>query len=138
MTGLFSKKKTLCSVCKKEVSHTHKPKNTWNVDGLLCGNCYVDLLEKNFEVDDGDRCTLCGATPGSFSLWKPKKEWELRGWLCKPCFDKKEKQDNDLKNFCCLCKAKIGLVSYSPKKEWDIKGYMCKSCWDAKTNNSSL
>ncbi|MDE1815462.1 MAG: hypothetical protein KGI11_02765 [Thaumarchaeota archaeon] len=133
MTGLFSKKKTPCAICKKEVSHTHKPKNSWNVNGLLCGNCYVDLMEKYFENDNDDKCTLCGDTPGSFNLWKPKKEWEVTGWLCKPCFDQKEKQDNDLKNFCCLCGAKIGFVSYSPKKEWNMKGSLCKNCWTMKT-----
>jgi len=51
MVGLFSKKKTPCSVCKKEVSHTHKPKNTWNVEGPLCADCYVDLMGENFEID---------------------------------------------------------------------------------------
>ncbi len=133
MAGLFSKKKTPCSICKKEASHTHKPKSSWNVDGLICGNCYVDLMEKNFETDDGDRCALCNAKPGSFNLWKPKKEWELRGWLCKSCFDQKEKEDNDLKNFCCSCGKKIGFISYNPKKEWNMKGSLCKNCWNTKT-----
>jgi|GEM_PF-6525479 len=74
MVGLFSKKKVSCSVCNKEISHAHKPKNNWNVDGLLCANCYVDLMEKNFENDAEDKCALCGTKPGSFNLWKPKKE----------------------------------------------------------------
>ena len=132
MTGLFGKRGS-CSVCKKEVPHTHKPKKSWNVEGPLCGNCYVDLMKKNFEHDNKDRCAICGDEPGSFSLWKPNKEWEIDGWLCKPCFDRKEKEDSDLKNFCCSCGKKIGFFTYRPKEEWGMKGYMCKNCWKSKT-----
>lgn len=134
MTGLFGKKKS-CSVCKREVSHTHKPKGTWKVQGPLCANCYVDLMKENFENDKKDRCSLCGSEPGSFSLWKPNKEWKIQGWLCKSCFDRKEKEDSDLKNFCCSCNKKIGFFVYSPKEEWGMNGYMCKNCWKLKTRD---
>src|SRR5574337_583742 len=133
MTGLFSKKKAFCTVCKKEISHTHKPKSKWNVEGPLCANCYVDLMEKNFENDNEDKCAICDIAPGSFNLWRPKKEWGVKGWLCKSCFEEKEKQDNDLKNFCCLCGSKIGFITHSPKKEWNLKGYLCKNCWNLRT-----
>lgn len=135
MVGLFSKKKSSCSICKKEVSHTHKPKGSWDVEGPLCANCYVDLMKENFEKRKEDKCALCGAEPGSFSLWRPNKEWGIAGWLCKPCFDMQEKKDNDVKNFCCLCGKKIGFLTYRPKKEWDMNGYMCKNCWNLKTRN---
>ncbi len=136
MTGLFGKKKAFCTVCKKEISHAHKPKSNWNVDdGPLCANCYIDLMKEYYENNNEDKCVLCGAEPGSFSLWKSKKEWGVTGWLCKPCFDQKEKQDDELKKFCCFCGAKIGFLSYDPKKEWNVKGQVCKNCWNLKTKS---
>ncbi|MDE1727312.1 MAG: hypothetical protein KGH89_08650 [Thaumarchaeota archaeon] len=135
MVGLFSKEKAFCTVCKKELSHKHKPKKSWNVTGSLCGNCHVDLMKEHFEDDNDNKCVLCGATPGSFNLWKSKKEWGVQGWLCKPCFDQKEKQDDELKKFCCLCGAKVGFISYAPKKEWNLKGQVCKNCWNSRTKN---
>ena len=133
MVGLFSKKKTTCSVCKKEFSHTHKPKSNWDAEGPLCGNCYVDLMKKYYESGSDDICAICGGKPTAFNLWKPNKEWGIKGWLCKTCFDQKEKQDNDLKNFCCVCRQKISFIIYPPKKEWDMKGFLCKNCWNMKT-----
>ncbi|HJU14262.1 MAG TPA: hypothetical protein VJ792_07390, partial [Candidatus Nitrosotalea sp.] len=109
MAGLFKKEKASCAVCNKEITHKHKPKKGWNVEGVLCGNCYVDLLGENFKKESDDRCVLCGAEPGSFSLWRPKKEWGVpQGWLCKPCFDEKEKADDEAKKYCAMCGAKIG------------------------------
>ncbi|HMK32452.1 MAG TPA: hypothetical protein VK431_02380 [Nitrosopumilaceae archaeon] len=128
--GLFSKKEEFCTVCKKRISHKHKPKRGWNVEGPLCADCYVDLMKMYYEKNDENKCVLCGARPGSFSLWKPRKEWELKGWLCKSCFDEKEKSDNESKKFCSMCGTKLGFISYSPKKEWGIKGYICKNCWN--------
>jgi hypothetical protein len=137
VTGLFSKKEAFCTVCEKRISHKHKPKSGWNVEGPLCGNCYVDLMKKNFNKNAEDKCVLCGAEPGSFSLWKPKKEWGVQGWLCKPCFDEKEKSDDESKKYCSLCGNKLGFFYYDPKKEWNIKGQVCKNCWNlqkAKTD----
>jgi len=130
--GLFSKKDAICTICKKNIIHTHKPKSNWNVEGPLCGDCYVDAMKKYYEKNNENKCVICGLEPGSFSLCKSKKEWGLKGWLCKSCFDKKEKADNESKKFCSLCGIKLGFISYSPKKEWGIKGYMCKNCWNLK------
>ncbi len=130
MVGLFSKREAFCTVCKKTTTHKHKPKRSWNVEGPLCADCYVDLMKKYYENNNEDRCVLCGAEPGAFNLWKPSKEWDVKGWLCKPCFDEKEKSDNESKKFCSVCGAKLGFISYNPKKEWVIKGQICKNCWN--------
>ncbi len=130
MVGLFSKKEEFCTVCKKSIFHKHKPKSDWNVEGPLCADCYVDKMKEHYEKKKDDKCAVCGAEPGSFSLWKPRKEWNVKGWLCKPCFDEKEKLDNESKKFCSICGAKLGFISYSPKKEWHMKGYICKNCWN--------
>jgi len=137
MVGLFSKKEAFCTVCKKGIFHKHKPKKSWNIEGPLCADCYVDRMKDHFEKHEANKCILCGAEPGAFNLWKPKKEWAMKGWLCKPCFDKKEKSDNESKNFCSDCGIKLGFLSYKPKKEWNIKGQICKNCWnlhDIKTD----
>lgn len=128
MTGLFSKKEAFCTICKRRITHKHKPKSSWNVEGPVCANCYVDLMKKNFKKNQDDKCVLCGAKPGSFSLWKSKKEWGVQGWLCKPCFDEKEKADDESKKYCTMCGNKLGFFCYSPKKDSGITGQICKNC----------
>ena len=132
MVRLFgSKKKEFCTICKKGVSHTSKPKKNWNVNGPLCANCYVDLMKTQPEKKkDDDTCILCGAEPGGLNLWKPKKEWEIKGFLCEPCLKEKERVDNELKQNCILCNAKLGFIKHRSKKEWNLKGYLCKNCWE--------
>jgi len=124
MVGLFSKKEEFCTVCNKSITHKHKPKSGWNVEGPLCANCYVDLMKK---IED-DKCVLCGKEPGSFNLWKPNKEWGIKGWLCKTCFDEKEKADDESKKYCAICGDKLGFFCYSPTKESGIVGQICKKC----------
>jgi hypothetical protein len=136
MVGLFSKEKAFCTVCKKSISHKHKPKSGWNVAGHLCANCYVDLMKEHYKKNDGDKCVLCGVEPGSFNLWKPKKEWEIQGWLCKSCFDQKEKSDDESKKYCSICGGKLGFFSYGPKKESGIKGQICKNCRNLQKRDS--
>lgn len=135
MVGLFSKEKTFCTVCKKNISHKHKPKRGWNVEGPLCANCYVDLMKEHYKKNDEDKCVLCGSEPTSFNLWKPKKEWEIQGWLCKPCFDQKEKSDDESKKYCSACGNKLGFFSYNPKKESGIEGQICKNCRNLQKRN---
>jgi len=140
VVGLFRKKEAFCTICKKKIiSHKHKPKREWNLEGSLCANCYVDFMKKYYNNNNDDKCTLCGSKPGSFSLMRPKKEWNLRGWLCQPCFDQKEKSDNELKKFCCLCGIKLGFISYTAKKEWNFTGELCKKCFNLqKTKESAI
>jgi len=128
MAGLFSKKEVFCTICKRRITHKHKPKRSWNVEGPICADCYVDLMKQNFEKNTDDKCVLCGAEPGSFSLWKPKKEWGVQGWLCKPCFDEKEKADEESKKYCAMCGNKLGFFCYSSKKDSGITGQICKNC----------
>lgn len=132
MVGLFSKERSFCTICKKGVSHKNKPKPEWNVDGPLCGNCYVDLMKKNFKKNNDDKCALCGIEPGSFNLWKPKKEWEIHGWLCKPCFDEKERSDDKLRENCTICGAKLGFFCYAFKTDSGKKGQICKNCKNSR------
>jgi len=136
MVGLFDKKETFCTVCNKHISHKHKPKSNWKVDGPLCADCYVDLMKKNFKKNEDDKCVLCGSEPGSFSLWKPKKEWGIQGWLCKPCFDEKEKADDESKKYCARCGGKLGFFCYSLKKESGITVQICKKCYNLQKTKS--
>lgn len=59
-----------------------------------------------------------------------KKEWEIKGFLCEPCLKEKERVDNELKQNCVLCNAKLGFIKHRSKKEWNLKGYLCKNCWE--------
>ena len=42
--GLFSKKSSICTICKKETKHKHKAKKEWYVESPLCGECYMDKM----------------------------------------------------------------------------------------------
>lgn len=136
VAGLFAKKEEFCTVCKRRISHKHKPKSSWNVESPVCGNCYVDLMEKNFKKNPDDKCVLCGVEPGSFSLWKPKKEWGITGWLCKLCFDEKERADDEAKKYCAICGNKLGFFCYNAKKEWGVNGQVCKNCWNLQKSKA--
>lgn len=130
--GLFSSKnKEYCTVCKKSISRTSKPKKEWDVKGPLCVDCYVNLMKTQPEKkkESNDKCVLCGAEPGGLNLWKPKKEWEIKGWLCESCLNEKEMVDNELKKNCIICNAKLGFIKHRAKKEWNLKGFLCKNCW---------
>jgi hypothetical protein len=41
-------------------------------------------------------------------LWEPRWQWDMEGLLCKKCFDEKEKDHDQKKNFCALCETKMG------------------------------
>lgn len=40
--------KVKCSICKKNTGK-HKPKDNWNLSGLLCSNCYDDKYSHDSE-----------------------------------------------------------------------------------------
>ena len=130
--GIFSKKPTFCAVCKKEITHKHKPKREWNVKGVLCGNCHVDKTREFFEATQRQPCVKCGTTRKISDLWEPRWQWDMDGLLCKDCFDIKEKEHATTKNYCSLCGAKMGLIRYNPKPKWKIEGQLCRKCWDGK------
>ncbi len=130
--GLFSRKPSFCAICKKEISHKHKPKREWNIKGSLCGDCHVDKTKEFYEATIRQPCVKCGVTKKISDLWEPRWQWDMDGLLCKECFDKKEEEHATKKNYCSLCGAKMGLFRYNPKPKWKIDGQLCRKCWDVK------
>ena len=47
--GLFGKKPTICTICKKETKHKHKAKKEWYVDSPLCADCYMDKMKDAYD-----------------------------------------------------------------------------------------
>ena len=129
---LFSRKPVFCAVCNKQLTHKHKPKREWGIKGLLCGDCHFDKSKEYFEGKIMQPCVECGITKKITNLWEPRWQWEMEGLLCKECFDKKEKDHAKNKNFCALCKGKMGLIRYNAKGNWKIEGQLCRNCWDKK------
>ena len=130
--GLFSRKPAHCTICKTEITHKHKPKREWNVKGPLCGNCHLDKTQEFYEATIRQPCVSCRITKKISDLWEPRWQWDMDGLLCKDCFDKKEKDHATMKNYCCICSAKIGLIRYNPKPKWKVDGQLCRKCWDVK------
>jgi len=130
--GLFSRKPVYCAVCNKELTHKHKPKREWNIEGKLCGDCHFDKSKEYFEGKIVQPCVVCGTSKKITNLWEPRWQWEMEGLLCKECFDKKEEEHATKKNFCAICGGKMRLIRYNPKGNWKIEGQLCKDCWDEK------
>ncbi len=128
--GLFSRKPTFCAICKKQLTHKHKPKREWNISGSLCGDCHVDKQKEYYEGAVKQPCIECKQIRKISDLWEPRWQWDMEGLLCKGCFDKKEASFSKEKNFCVNCGSKIGMIRYNPKPKWNIKGQLCKDCWD--------
>ncbi len=128
--GLFSKKPVICNICKKEVAHKHKPKSEWQIEGPLCGDCYVIQMKKFYEQSLRQKCVTCGMEKDVPDLWEPRYQWDMKGLLCKTCFNKKDLEFKNQKSFCTVCHKKLGMIRYNPKKHWVIDGQLCKECWD--------
>jgi len=127
---LFSSKPAFCTVCKKQISHKHKPKREWHLEAPLCGECYVDKMKEYYDTSMTQSCAVCGIKSKVSNLWEPRWQWEMEGLLCKNCFDKKEISFSKKKDYCSTCGIKLGFFRYNPKNNWKIEGQLCKNCWD--------
>ena len=129
---IFSRKPVFCAICKKQVSHKHKPKKEWQIKGTLCADCHMDKTKEYFEGTFKQKCVTCGVTKKIHDLWEPRWQWDMEGFLCKKCFDEKEKDFNSKKEFCSVCGAKLSFFRYNPKSKWKLEGQLCRDCWDSK------
>ena len=129
---IFSRKPSICAICKKQITHKHKPKKEWNIQGPLCANCHLDKMKEHYEGTIKQKCVSCGVTKKINDLWEPRWQWDMEGLLCKNCFDQKEKDFNVKKEFCSICGAKLSFFRYNPKSKWKLEGQLCRTCWDSQ------
>jgi hypothetical protein len=54
--GLFSKEPKKCAICDKTLTHKHKPKREWGIEGHLCGDCHVDKMKEFYEGSIRKNC----------------------------------------------------------------------------------
>lgn len=127
---LLGNRHVVCKTCNKKTNHGHKPKNEWQVEGPLCGDCYVSQMKKFYELSQRQKCIICGNEKDVPDMWEPRYQWDMKGLLCKLCFDKKETEYKNIKTFCVICGRKLGMFRYNPKKKWSIDGQLCRECWD--------
>ena len=130
--GLFGRKRASCTICNKEITHKHKAKREWYVKSPLCSDCYLDKMKETYDATIIKKCAICETKNKVTNLWEPRWQWDMEGLLCKKCFDEKELDFNEKKNFCCICGSKLGFIRYNPKNSWKIKGQLCKNCWNAQ------
>ena len=117
---IFSQKPSFCTICKKQLTHKHKPKKEWNVNGPLCADCHLDKMKEHYEGTVKQKCISCGVTKKITDLWEPRWQWDMEGLLCKNCFDQKEKDFNTKKEFCSICGAKLNFFRYNAKSKFKI------------------
>ena len=48
--GIFRRENLFCILCKKSITHKQKPKREWNLEGFLCGDCYVDKMKEQYNI----------------------------------------------------------------------------------------
>ena len=129
--GIFSREPAYCTVCKKKLTHKHKPRREWCIKGPLCGDCHVDKAKEYYEGKIKQPCLECGTIRKITDLWEPRWQWDMEGLLCKGCFDKKEAGFERKKNYCSICDRKLGRIRHRPKPKWKIDGELCRECWDS-------
>ena len=146
-----NKAKEHCAVCNKElIKFRYKPRNEWDIQGMLCGDCHViksmehsgrtessgsknrhQMAEDEKEVSV--KCGMCDADfdSGSEHL-KAKWQWNMDTnlVLCKPCYSIKSKEYEKRINYCAICGNKMSFFRYNPKPKWKIDGQLCRRCWD--------
>jgi len=129
--GLFSGEPAICTICKKPTKHKHKAKKEWYVESPLCGDCYISKMQEQYDGNVKSFCDACKIKKNVSELWEPRWQWDMKGLLCKTCFDKKETDFNQKKEFCSQCSAKLGFFRYKPKPNWKMDGQLCRNCWDS-------
>jgi len=102
------------------------------MEGPLCGDCYVTQMKKFYELSLRQKCVICGIEKDVPDMWEPRYQWDMKGLLCKSCFNKKDEEYKNLKEFCKMCGKKLGMIRYNPKKKWSISGQLCRECWDSQ------
>lgn len=146
-----NKAKEHCAVCNKElIKFRYKPRNEWDIQGMLCGDCHViksmehsgrtessgsknrhQMAEDEKEVSV--KCGMCDADfdSGSEHL-KAKWQWNMDTnlILCKRCYSIKSKEYEKRINYCAICGNKMSFFRYNPKPKWKIDGQLCRRCWD--------
>lgn len=146
-----NKAKEHCAVCNKElIKFRYKPRNEWDIQGMLCGDCHViksmehsgrtessgsknrhQMAEDEKEVSV--KCGMCDADfdSGSEHL-KAKWQWNMDTnlILCKRCYSIKSKEYEKRINYCAVCGNKMSFFRYNPKPKWKIDGQLCRRCWD--------
>lgn len=138
--GIFSKKLEYCSLCKKQLKFKYKPEKSWNIEGILCGDCHTiklkEFIDAQTKVKEIERikentCSLCNKfieSDKKHTRWQWNTESDAV--LCNDCYLEKEKEYMERLNFCSNCNKKLGFVRYNPKPAWKVNGQLCRQCWD--------
>ena len=146
-----NKDKEQCAICNKELKKfRYKPRDEWDIRGMLCGDCHVmksmeysgrtdgrEIKNRHDTVEEGKedspKCGICNAKIGSASEpLKPKLQWNFDAnlILCKRCYILKSKEYEKRINYCAVCGNKMPFFRYNPKPKWKIDGQLCRRCWD--------
>lgn len=85
------------------------------------------------EDENEDICNRCKEKL-SEEWKKPNWKWNLDKGIkfCLNCYEIKEKEHENIMNYCIICDSKLKFLRYNPKPEWKIKGQLCRKCWDYK------
>jgi len=71
--GLFKHNQLFCTICKKSIMYKQKPKREWNLDGFLCGDCYVDEMRKQYDINESNPDTQIQSNTKPVKIQSSKK-----------------------------------------------------------------
>lgn len=50
--GFLRHEKLFCAICKNTIEYKQKAKLEWNIDGYLCGDCWVNEMQKQYVLKE--------------------------------------------------------------------------------------
>ena len=107
-------------------------------EGQLCTDCYMKTMEQYYNGSFKQKCISCETVEKITDLWEPRWQWDMEGLLCKKCFDVKETDFNQKKEFCSNCGVRLSFFRYNPKNEWKLDGQLCRKCWDEQKETHKI
>lgn len=75
--GLFNHKPLFCTICKKSITYKQKAKRRWNIEGYLCGDCWINEMQKQYvlkvEIKEQEKTNYVAISNELTKKIKPEK-----------------------------------------------------------------
>lgn len=88
--ALLKRKPSFCTICKKNISKGNKPDKKWNIEGLLCLECYMIEMKKQYGIKDevaNDSKKIQTNSPGkSTKMIRYQYYWAIFAFIFGPIF----------------------------------------------------
>ena len=91
-------------------------------------------MEQYYSGTLKQKCAICGVIQKITDLWEPRWQWDMEGLLCKKCFDGKEIDFNQKKEFCGVCGERLSFLDIIQKTNGVLKDNYAENAGIIKRN----